>query len=195
MKKLLMVIFLGVFFICASSAYAAQDSKQDASMTSGSMVVEKSAAAFADATLTERLARGYEEAGKIEDAKKAWKEIFAKVKDVPMLYGQYAEFLNRTGDAKGAIEQLKKAQQFDPPNPFYTFRMAEILATNNKLDEAKAILNKLINETNNSLIKDDAEKRLEALDSLASKPLPSSDLSTTVSAPAMSIQQKEVAPK
>nr|MBU1327738.1 hypothetical protein [Candidatus Omnitrophota bacterium] len=174
MKKILTIILLGVFFICMSSANAAQDLKnvidaqqktsgQDAEMMPG-MIADQAAAAYADVLLKEKLAGEYEKAGKIEDAKKTWEASLAKVTNDPGLYDRYAEFLNRTGDSNGAIAQLKKAQQFDLTNMFYTFRMAEILAANNQQDEAKAILTKLINEAKDSWVKEDAKRRLEQID-------------------------------
>ncbi len=164
MKKLLIAILLGMFFICASSANAAQDEE----MTPG-MIADQAAAAYADVLLKEKLVGEYEKAGKIEDAKKVWGALLTKVTIDPGLYGRYAEFLNRTGDANGAIAQLKKAQQLDPANTFYTFRMAEILAMNNRQNEAKAILTKLISEAKDSWVKEDAERRLEQVDTLTLK--------------------------
>lgn len=165
MKKLLIVILLWMFFICLSSANAAQDEE----MTPG-MIADRAAAEYADVLLKEKLVGEYEKAGKKEDAKKTWETLLVKVKNDPGLHGRYAEFLNRTGDASGAIAQLKKAQQIDPANTFYTFRMAEILAANNQKDEAKTILTKLINEAKDSWVKEDAKRRLEQIDTLKDIP-------------------------
>ncbi|OIO33207.1 MAG: hypothetical protein AUJ70_03620 [Candidatus Omnitrophica bacterium CG1_02_40_15] len=179
MKKILIIILLGVFFIFMSSANAAQDlnnvidaqqktSGQDAE-TPG-MIADRAAAAYADFLLTEKLIGEYEKAGKKEDAKKAREALLKKVTNNPGLYGPYAEFLNRTGDTSGAIAQLKKAQQLDPANTFYALRMAEILTASNQQDEAKAILTKLMNETKDNYIKEDAKRRLEQIDTLKNMP-------------------------
>ena len=168
MKKMLIAVLLGVFFICACSANAAQDSKQDTSMVPG-IVADQAASAYADALSMEKLAREYEEAGNVKDAKKTWVALLAKVTNgEPMLYSRYFEFLNRIGDVSAALEQLKKLQQFYPAN-FYAFRMADLLVANKKLDEAKAVLIKLISETEDIWVIEDAKGRLKTLDSLASK--------------------------
>nr|MBU1327719.1 tetratricopeptide repeat protein [Candidatus Omnitrophota bacterium] len=154
MKKLLMAILLGTFFICASSANAAQDLKN---------VLD----AQQETSDTESLANKYERAGKKEDAKKAWEALVAKNTNDTAAYGRYADALIRMGDAGGAIAQLEKAQQFDPNNSaFYTFRITEILAANNKQDEAKAILTKLMNETKDNWVKENVKSRLEQMDIL-----------------------------
>ena len=153
MKKLLIAIILGAFFICAFSVNAADDILS-----------------------TVKIADDYEKAGKINDAKKTWEGVLAKTGNDPVLYDRYAEFLNRTGDASGAIEQLKKVQKLiDPKGPAnitYTFRIADILIANNQPDEAKAVLTKLINESKDSWIIEDAKKRLRMLELPAAKPQP-----------------------
>jgi len=160
MKKLLIAVFLGAFFICASSANAAQDLKNVIDAQQGTSDMES-------------LASKYERAGQKEDAKKAWETLVAKSTNDTAVYGRYADALVRMGDTSGAIVQLKKAQQFDPNNSiFYTFRITEILAADNKQDEAKAILNKLMNETKDNWVKENAKARLEQIDMLKNAPPP-----------------------
>jgi len=153
MKKLLIAGFLGLFFICVFSVNAADDILS-----------------------TVKIADDYEKAGKINDAKKTWEGVLAKVTNDPVLYDRYAEFLNRTGDVYGAIEQFKKVQKLvDPKGPVnttYTFRITEILAANGKQDEAKAILTKLINESKDSWAIEEAKRRLKMLEAPAPNPQP-----------------------
>jgi tetratricopeptide (TPR) repeat protein len=181
MKKLLIAVFLVVFFICSSSANAAQDLKnvidakqkssgQDTDTAPG-IKANQAAAAHAQEFIqvnsnsgaTEDLANAYEIDGKKDDAKNVWETLLAKNANDTGLYVRYSEALNRMGDVNGAIAQLKKAQQLDPSIPFYTFRMADILAANNKQNEAKAILTKLINEAKDSWVKENAKTRLEQI--------------------------------
>nr|MBU1327718.1 tetratricopeptide repeat protein [Candidatus Omnitrophota bacterium] len=123
-----------------------------------------------DTFLMDRLSNIYERAGKKEDAKKAWEALMAKGTNDVGLYGRYADALNRMGDTNGAIAQLKKAQQLDLNNMYYTLRMTEVLAANNQQDEAKAILTKLMNEAKDNYIKEDAKRRLEQIDELKNMP-------------------------
>jgi len=134
-----------------------------------------------DTSLTDRLSSIYERTGKKEDAKKVWEALLAKGANDAGLYGRYADALNRMGDTSGAITQLKKAQQLDPANTFYTLRISEILTANNQQDEAKAILAKLMNETKDNYIKEDAKRRLEQIDEL--KNFPSAPWGGAVSTP------------
>ena len=206
MKKLLIVALLGVFFICVCSVNAATTSEgmaeqaatihaqeleaanpvvqeqktvsQDSLMTPG-MIADQAAAVYSEVLLMEKRANEYEKTGKTENAKKTWVALLEKVKyDDPFLYDRYFEFLNRTGDVSGTtIEQLKKVQKRYPDNNFYTFKIAELLAANNKKGEAKAILTKFIKETEDSEAIEDARRRLKMLDSLGPLTPASSDVS------------------
>lgn len=192
MKKLLIVALLGVFFVCACPANAATTSEgmaeqaaaihaqeleaanpvvqeqktasQDSLMTPG-MIADQAAAVYSEVLLMEKRANEYEKTGKTENAKKTWIALLEKVKhDDPILYERYFDFLNRTGDASSTtIEQLKKVQKRYPDNKFYTFKIAELLAANNKKGEAKAMLTNLIKETEDSQVKEDAMRMLQML--------------------------------
>nr|MBU1327737.1 tetratricopeptide repeat protein [Candidatus Omnitrophota bacterium] len=214
MKKILTVILLGVFSICMSSANAAQDLKnvdedqqkesdynvkvpppvqsgRRADQSAGQVQVFKQANP-SDTFLEESLASEYERDGKKEDAKKTWKALMAKDTNNAELYGRYADALNRMGDASGAIAQLEKAQQLDSNNNmFYNLRMAEILAANNQQDEAKAILTKLMNETKDSYIKEDAKRRLDKIDAKKNMP-PAPKSGAPVSSVTQPVQQTTV---
>ncbi|OIO33206.1 MAG: hypothetical protein AUJ70_03615 [Candidatus Omnitrophica bacterium CG1_02_40_15] len=195
MEKILVVILLGVFFICAASANAAQDLKnvnENQQKTSGHDVAvpppvqsgiraDQSVGQVqifkqanpSDTSLTESLASEYERAGKKEDAKKEWEALLAKDTNDAGLYGRYADALNRMGDTSGAIAQLKKAQKLDSNNnTFYNLRMAEILAANNQQDEAKAILTKQMNEAKDNYTKEDAKRRLDQIELKNRPPAP-----------------------
>ncbi|MCX5713696.1 MAG: tetratricopeptide repeat protein, partial [Candidatus Omnitrophica bacterium] len=119
--------------------------------------------------LQERLAGLYDRAGKKEDAKRIWQGLLVQSKDA-MMFSRYAELLYRSGDAEGAMAQLKKAEELDPNNPSFSMRRGQMLLDGGKKDEAKAVFAKVASSAKDEWAKNDAKRRVDDIEAMGKAP-------------------------
>ncbi len=120
--------------------------------------------------LYERLANLLDRAGKRDDAKKTWTELLAKTPNETGAITRYGDKLNEWGDTDGAVAQYRKAQSIDVKNVWYSMRIADIYSGKGNYDAAKKELNGIIAKTTDTMMKQEAERRIKNIDAKSSAP-------------------------